>query len=47
MTFAEVEKSILHYALKAKDGKISLDDMSGGTFDFKWRVFGSLLSTRF
>ncbi len=46
MSFAEVEQAILHYAIKARDGKISLDDMTGGTFTVSnGGVFGSLLST--
>ena len=45
-SFAEVEKSIAAYATKAREGKISVDDMSGGTFTVSnGGVFGSLLST--
>lgn len=46
MNNAEVENSIRDYALKARDGKITLDDMAGGTFTItNGGVFGSLLST--
>lgn len=46
LTLAQVEQSIRHYALKARDGKISIDDMSGGTFTISnGGVFGSLMST--
>jgi len=46
MGFAETEKSILEYAFKARDGKISLADMQGGTFTISnGGVFGSLLSS--
>ena len=43
---ADVEKSILDYSIKAKDGKLSMADMDGGTFTISnGGVFGSLLST--
>ena len=43
---ADVEKSILDYSLKAKDGKLAITDMQGGTFTISnGGVFGSLLST--
>jgi len=46
MTFAEIEKAIEQLAGKARDGKISIDEMSGGTFTItNGGVFGSLLST--
>lgn len=46
LTLAQVEQSIRHYALKARDGKITIDDMSGGTFTISnGGVFGSLMST--
>ncbi len=46
MTIAEVEQSIRHFALKARDGKISVDDLSGGTFTISnGGVYGSLMST--
>ena len=46
LSIAEVEMSIKHYAEKARDGKISLDDLSGGTFTISnGGVYGSLMST--
>ncbi|MBT4762359.1 MAG: 2-oxoglutarate dehydrogenase complex dihydrolipoyllysine-residue succinyltransferase [Bdellovibrionaceae bacterium] len=46
LTIAQIEQSIRHYALKARDGKISLDDLVGGTFTISnGGVFGSLMST--
>jgi len=46
MTFAEIEKSIAEYGKKAKDGALTVDDMTGGTFTISnGGVFGSLLST--
>ena len=46
LTIAEIEQSIRHYALKARDGKISIDDLSGGTFTISnGGVYGSLMST--
>ena len=46
MSLAEIEKSIAALATKARDGKISVDDMSGGTFTItNGGVFGSMLST--
>lgn len=46
MTFAEIENQILDYALKARDGKIALDDLQGGTFTItNGGTFGSMLST--
>ena len=42
----EIEKSILEYSLKARDGKLSIEDMQGGTFTISnGGIFGSLLST--
>ena len=42
----EIEKSILNYSEKAKDGKLSIEEMQGGTFTISnGGVFGSLLST--
>ena len=44
--FAEIESNILDYSAKAKAGKLSLDEMTGGTFTISnGGVFGSLLST--
>ncbi len=46
MSFAEIEKSISDYGVKAKDGKLSIEEMTGGTFTISnGGVFGSLLST--
>jgi 2-oxoglutarate dehydrogenase E2 component (dihydrolipoamide succinyltransferase) len=46
LTVAEIEQSIRHYALKARDGKISIDDLADGTFTISnGGVFGSLMST--
>ena len=46
MSFADIEKKIAEYGQKAKDGKLSLDDLSGGTFSISnGGVFGSMLST--
>ena len=44
--FAEIEEQIRNYGALARDGKISLDDLAGGTFTItNGGVFGSLLST--
>ncbi len=46
MSFNEIEQAVLHYALKAKDNKISIEDMTGGTFTItNGGIFGSMLST--
>lgn len=46
LSIAEIEMSIRHYAGKARDGKISVDDLSGGTFTISnGGVYGSLMST--
>lgn len=46
MNLAEVEKKIIEYGGKARDGKLSLDEMTGGTFTISnGGVFGSLFST--
>ena len=46
MSFADVEKGIGDYAKKARDGKLGLDDLQGGTFTItNGGTFGSLLST--
>ncbi|WP_346949020.1 2-oxoglutarate dehydrogenase complex dihydrolipoyllysine-residue succinyltransferase [Dyella sp.] len=45
-SFADIEKGILEYAKKARDGKLGLDDLQGGTFTItNGGTFGSLLST--
>ena len=46
MSLADIEKSIAEYAGKARDGKLSIEEMTGGTFTVSnGGVFGSLLST--
>ena len=46
MSLPDIEKSILDYSNKAREGKLSIDDMQGGTFTISnGGVFGSLLST--
>ncbi|MFT6047265.1 MAG: 2-oxoglutarate dehydrogenase E2 component (dihydrolipoamide succinyltransferase) [Arenicella sp.] len=46
MSFAQVEKSISQYGSKAKEGKLTMDDLVGGTFTVSnGGVFGSMLST--
>ena len=45
-SFADIEKDILAYAAKAKEGKIELSDLTGGVFTISnGGVYGSLLST--
>jgi len=44
--FADIEKKIAEYGVKARDGKLSLEELSGGTFSISnGGVFGSMLST--
>ena len=46
MGLAQIEGQIREYGMKAKDGKLSIDEMTGGTFTISnGGVFGSLLST--
>ncbi|WP_421419667.1 2-oxoglutarate dehydrogenase complex dihydrolipoyllysine-residue succinyltransferase [Pseudoalteromonas lipolytica] len=46
LSVAEIEKGIRELALKGRDGKLTLDDMTGGNFTItNGGVFGSLLST--
>ncbi|GLQ87045.1 2-oxoglutarate dehydrogenase complex dihydrolipoyllysine-residue succinyltransferase [Dyella flagellata] len=46
MSFADIEKGIANYAKKAREGKLGLDDLQGGTFTItNGGTFGSLLST--
>ncbi|NUS99694.1 MAG: 2-oxoglutarate dehydrogenase complex dihydrolipoyllysine-residue succinyltransferase [Sphingomonas sp.] len=46
MSFAEIEKTIADFGKRAKEGSLTVDDMSGGTFTISnGGVFGSLLST--
>jgi 2-oxoglutarate dehydrogenase E2 component (dihydrolipoamide succinyltransferase) len=45
-SFAQIEKDILDYAKKAKEGKITIDDLNGGVFTISnGGTYGSLLST--
>ncbi len=45
-SFADLEKDIIGYAARAKDGKIQLEDLTGGVFTISnGGVYGSLLST--
>lgn len=45
-SLAEIEKTIMDFAIRAKEGKLGLDDMMGGTFTVtNGGVFGSMLST--
>lgn len=46
LSFADIEKSIKDVALRARDGKLTLEDMQGGTFTItNGGIFGSLMST--
>jgi 2-oxoglutarate dehydrogenase E2 component (dihydrolipoamide succinyltransferase) len=46
MTFADIEKSVVAYANRAREGGITLEELTGGTFTItNGGVFGSLLST--
>jgi 2-oxoglutarate dehydrogenase E2 component (dihydrolipoamide succinyltransferase) len=46
MSFAEIEKKIAEYGAKARDGKLGIEEMTGGTFSISnGGVFGSMLST--
>jgi 2-oxoglutarate dehydrogenase E2 component (dihydrolipoamide succinyltransferase) len=46
MSFADIEKKIAEYGQKAKDGKLGIEEMTGGTFSISnGGVFGSMLST--
>ena len=46
LTFAEVEKKIAEFGVKAKDGKLGIEELTGGTFSISnGGVFGSMLST--
>jgi 2-oxoglutarate dehydrogenase E2 component (dihydrolipoamide succinyltransferase) len=46
MSFAAIEKAIADYGKKAKDGALTMADMTGGTFTISnGGVFGSLMST--
>ncbi len=46
MSFADVEKKIAEYGQKAKDGKLGIEELTGGTFSISnGGTFGSMLST--
>ena len=46
MSFADIEKKIAEYGQKAKDGKLGLEELTGGTFSISnGGTFGSMLST--
>lgn len=46
MSLFQIEKSVLHYALKARANQVTPDDMTGGTFSItNGGIFGSMLST--
>ena len=46
MSFADIEKKIAEFGQKAKDGKLGIDDLTGGTFSISnGGTFGSMLST--
>lgn len=46
MSIADIERAIADYAVKAKDGKIAIEDLTGGTFSItNGGTFGSMMST--
>jgi 2-oxoglutarate dehydrogenase E2 component (dihydrolipoamide succinyltransferase) len=46
MSFSEIESSVGSYAARARDGSITMEDLTGGTFTItNGGVFGSLMST--
>jgi len=46
LSFAELEQAVADYAVRARDGKLAMEELSGGTFTItNGGVFGSLLST--
>ena len=46
LTFADIENRLVMYATKAREGKVSIDDLQGGVFTISnGGVYGSLLST--
>jgi 2-oxoglutarate dehydrogenase E2 component (dihydrolipoamide succinyltransferase) len=46
LNFAEIEKKIAEYGRRARDGKLTLDELSGGTFTISnGGIYGSLMST--
>jgi 2-oxoglutarate dehydrogenase E2 component (dihydrolipoamide succinyltransferase) len=45
-SFAEIERDLVGYAVKAREGRIGIDDLSGGVFTISnGGIYGSLLST--
>lgn len=46
LSFAEVEKEVVRLAIKARDGKLTIEEMTGGTFTLtNGGIFGSMMST--
>jgi 2-oxoglutarate dehydrogenase E2 component (dihydrolipoamide succinyltransferase) len=46
MSFAEIEKTIAEYGRKARDGRLTIEELSGGTFTISnGGIYGSLMST--
>src|SRR5690606_37083540 len=46
LSLADIEKAVLDYGSRAREGKLSIDELSGGTFSItNGGVFGSLMST--
>jgi 2-oxoglutarate dehydrogenase E2 component (dihydrolipoamide succinyltransferase) len=46
MSFAEIEKAIADYGRKAREGKLTIEELSGGTFTISnGGIYGSLMST--
>ncbi len=46
MNFADIEKAISSFAIKARDGRLSLEDLAGGTFTISnGGIYGSMMST--
>jgi len=46
LSFSEVEKEVVRLAVKARDGKLTIDEMTGGTFTLtNGGIFGSMMST--
>ena len=46
LSFADIENQLAHYAVKAREGKVSLEDLQGGVFTISnGGIYGSLLST--
>jgi 2-oxoglutarate dehydrogenase E2 component (dihydrolipoamide succinyltransferase) len=46
LSFSEIEKEVVRLAIKARDGKLTIDEMTGGTFTItNGGIFGSMMST--